>query len=413
MAGAPSNVVPPPPPVKAVTRRPHPRLDQAKRTWYFFRRNTLALVGLGILVTIGLIAVVSATLPLPWTTIPAYCATDYGPGNPASGYPLNYTTQNHCSTICTYEVTPPPNADKLCNGQWYKTPLYTNGTAMPVSYAGAVGPTMGFYHGKFSLGPMPLGGLTIALGAETPIYNVASALARGSDWTLILSTTIVGIGAMIGLFAGAIAGFYGGVVDDFLMRFTDIFLSIPTILFVIVLVTALGLLIPVHGTYGADLKLLLLIFGFVIVWWPIYARIVRGQVLVVREQKYVEAARASGASKGRTLLRHIIPNSMDPIVIQFSLDVGTIPLLVGALVFLGFGPEMFPGVPFPEWGSITALSVVDLPVDMIGSCLVYHGPCIICWWQLLFPGLALFFFAIAVNLLSDGMRDALDPRLRR
>jgi len=396
--------------------RPHPRLDSMMRTWYFFRRNTLALIGLGILVSIGIIALYSATLPLPWTTIPAYCATDYGPGNPTSGYPHNYTVANVCPVICTYEVTPPPNAASLCGGQWYKTPLYTNSSnpsATPVSYAGAVAPTLSYTGGHFNLGPMPLGGLATSIGSVTPIYNVASALARGSDWTLMLSVAIVGLGAIGGLFAGAIAGFYGGITDDFLMRFTDIFLSIPTILFVIVIVTALGALIPIHGTYGADLKLLLLVVGFVLVWWPLYARIVRGQVLVVREQKYVEAARASGASKGRTLIKHIIPNSMYPIFIQFSLDVGTIPLLIGALVFLGFGPEMFPGVPFPEWGSISAVSVNDLTVDMLGSCLVYHGPCIIAWWQLLFPGLALFFFAISVNLLSDGIRDALDPRLRR
>jgi len=396
-------------------RRPHPRLDQARRTWYFFRRNTLALVGLGILVCIGVIALYSSTLSLPWTTLPAYCATDYGPGNPGSGYPGNYTLHNECHVVCTYEIVPPPNAASVpgCNDQWYKTPLYVNGTPkVYVSYAGVVGPTLSFAHG-FDPGPLPLGGLTLAAGDETPIYNVAGALARGSDWTLMLSVSIVGFGAIVGLFAGAIAGFYGGVIDDFLMRFTDIFLSIPTILFVIVMVTALGGIIPVHGQYGSDLRILLLVLGFVLVWWPIYARIVRGQVLVVREQKYVEAARASGASKGRTLMRHIIPNSMYPIFIQFSLDVGTIPLLIGALVYLGFGPEMFPGVPFPEWGSIAAISVTDLPVDMLGSCLVPNGPCVIAWWQLLFPGLALFFFAISVNLLSDGMRDALDPRLRR
>ncbi|HTP53951.1 MAG TPA: ABC transporter permease [Thermoplasmata archaeon] len=396
-------------------RRPHPRLDQAKRTWYFFRRNTLALVGLGIIVAIALIAIYAATLSLPWSTIPSYCATDYGPGNPGSGYPGNYTTHNICHSICTYEVNPPPNAAQVpgCNNQWYKTPLYANGTPkVYVSYAGAIAPTLRFFP-SFSTGPMPLGGLTTSIGEETPIYDVAGALARGSDWTLMLSVSIVGLGAVVGLFAGAIAGFYGGVVDDFLMRFTDVFLSIPTILFVIVMVTALGSIIPIHGALGADVKLLLLIIGFVLVWWPIYARIVRGQVLVVREQKYVEAARASGASKGRTLLRHIIPNSMYPIFIQFSLDVGTIPLLIGALVFLGFGPEMFPAVPFPEWGSISAISVADLPIDMLGSCLVPNGPCIIAWWQLLFPGLALFFFAISVNLLSDGIRDSLDPRLRR
>jgi len=374
----------------------------------------LALVGLGILVGIAFIAIVSAFLPFPWTTLPSYCTTDYGPGNPASGYPGNYTITNDCTIVCTYEVHPPPNANQVCHGQWYQTPLYTNKSlAKPiyVSYAGAVSPTLRL--SPFSLGPMPLGGLTISIGAETPLYNVAYGLARGSDWTLILSTTIVGFGAIAGLFLGAIAGFYGGVIDDVLMRFTDVFLSIPTILFVIVMVTALASYVPVHGSDATTVRLLLLISGFVLVWWPIYARIVRGQVLVVREQKYVEAARASGASKGRTLIKHIIPNSMYPIFIQFSLDVGTIPLLIGALVFLGFGAQMFPSVPFPEWGAITALSVVDLPVDMLNSCLVYHGPCVIAWWQLLFPGLALFFFAISVNLLSDGIRDALDPRLRR
>jgi peptide/nickel transport system permease protein len=400
-------------PPRAVVYRRHPRLDQAKRTWYFFRRNTLALVGLGILAGIGIIAAYSATLPLPWTSIPVYCATDYGPGDTQTGYPGPYVPVASCPlTVCTYETTPPPNANEYCKGAWYKTPVvvYTNSSNTSyISYAGALGPTLTL--SPFSVGPMPLGGLTTDLGAETPLYNVAGALARGSDWSLMLSLSIVGFGAMTGLFVGAIAGFYGGIIDDVLMRLVDVFLSIPVILFVIVMVTALGQLIPVHGTSGAYLKLLLLIAGFVIIWWPFYARLVRGQVLVVREQKYVEAARASGASKGRTLLRHIIPNSMYPIFIQFSLDVGTIPLLIGALVFLGFGPEMFPAVPFPEWGAITALSVEDLTVDMLGSC--YNGPCIICWWQLLFPGLALFFFGISVNLLSDGIRDALDPRLRR
>jgi peptide/nickel transport system permease protein len=260
---------------------------------------------------------------------------------------------------------------------------------------------------------MPLGGLSVSSGSRTPIYDIAGTLARGSDWSLIFSLSIVGFGAMVGLFVGAIAGFYGGLVDDVLMRFVDIFLSIPIILFVIVVVTVLSIDIPGGGKFGPIIKLLGLILGFVIVWWPFYARIVRGQVLVVREQKYVEAARACGASRGRILLRHIIPNSMYPIFIQFSLDVGTIPLLVGSLVFLGFGAVLFPSVPFPEWGAISALSVVDLQGDFLTSCYISSTGCIIPWWQLFFPGLALFFYAISVNLLSDGLRDALDPRLRR
>jgi len=171
--------------------------------------------------------------------------------------------------------------------------------------------------------------------------------------------------------------------------------------------------VPDLGGLGpANTKLLMLVIGFAAVWWPFYARLVRGQVLVVREQKFIEAARASGASKARILVRHIIPNSVYPIFIQFSLDVGTIPLLIGSLAYLGFGPELFPnqGI-FPEWGNLAQLGVSPIQ-SILGTCTDPTG-CVIPWWQLFFPGLFLFLFAISVNLLSDGLRDAFDPRLRR
>jgi len=229
----------------------------------------------------------------------------------------------------------------------------------------------------------------------------------------MFSVSIVGFGAILGLLIGAMAGFYGGLLDEVLMRIVDIFLSIPTILFVIVVVAVLSVDLPTATGTSNLVKILAMILGFTVVWWPFYARIVRGQVLTVREQKYVEAARASGARQRRILLRHIIPNSVFPVFIQFSLDVGTIPLLIGTLVFLGFGSLLFPSTPFPEWGSVSAVSVIDLQGDFLTSCYTAATGCVIPWWQLLFPGLALFFFAISVNLLSDGLRDALDPRLRR
>ena len=397
-------------PITVPTRRPHPQLDQFKRTWYFFRRNTLALAGLAIIIGIAGVAAYSAALPIPWTTVPVYCATDYGPAYSASGYPGNFTQD--CPTtapiICTYETQLPPNAGQFCGGQWYQGVVKANNT---ISFPSIIAPTVGFH--PLSLGPMPLGGLTTSSGQRTPIYNIAANLERGSDWSLIFAVSIVGIGAMVGLLVGAVAGFYGGIIDDVLMRLVDIFLSIPVLLFVIVVVTVVSITVPSSGSLGPYIKLLALILGFVIVWWPFYARIVRGQVLVVREQKYVEAARAAGASGGRILLRHIIPNSVYPIFIQFSLDVGTIPLLIGSLVFLGFGPVLFPAVPFPEVGALSALSVNDLQGDFLNSCYIASTGCVIPWWQLLFPGLFLFLFAISVNLLSDGLRDALDPRLRR
>jgi len=398
-----------PPVVRRRRGRPHPRLEQAQRTWYFFRRNTLGLVGLGIILTITGIALYSAALPIPWSSTPIWCATDYGPADSLSGYPGNYT--QICPTtgpvVCTYEVTPPPNAGSFCGGLWYKGVVRSN-----ISFASIIAPTVSFTP-SFQPGPMPLGGITTSSGSRTPIYNLVAMLERGSDWSLMFSVSIVGAGALVGLLVGAFAGFFGGLVDEVLMRIVDVFLSIPTILFVIVVVGVLSVDLPASGAGNLYVKVAGLVAGFVIVWWPFYARIVRGQVLTVREQKYVEAARASGASQGRILLRHIVPNSVYPVLIQFSLDVGTIPLLIGSLAFLGFGPAIFPSYPFPEWGTVSALSVFDLQGDFMQSCFTPATGCVIPWWQLLFPGLALFFFAISVNLLSDALRDALDPRLRR
>ena len=144
-------------------------------------------------------------------------------------------------------------------------------------------------------------------------------------------------------------------------------------------------------------------------WWPIYTRIVRSQVIVAREQKFVEAARASGARSGRIIGKHIIPNSLFPVFVQMSLDVGTIPLLIGTIVFLGF--HLFPTPYFPEWGTLSALgvqSVESIFVQCQGS-----STCTFPWWQVVFPSGMLFLFAISVNFLGDGLRDSLDPRLRR
>ncbi len=404
-----AGTTPPPPPVLR-RHRPHPQLEQFKRTWYFFRRNTLALVGLGIILSIAAIAAYAVTLPISWTVMPAWCATDYGPSSSSPSVGPNGTLILNCPTtspyICTYEYHPPSDAANYCGGHWYKGVVRSG-----ISEPGLVAPTLSV--SPFDPGPMPLGALALSTGGTVPLYNIASELARGADWSLIFSVSIVGLGALVGLLFGAFAGFFGGAVDDALMRVVDVFLSIPTVLFVIVVVSVLSIDLGGGSQYGTFVKLGAMIFGFVLVSWPIYARLVRGQVLIVREQKYVEAARAAGASRGRILRRHIIPNSMYPTFIQFSLDVGSVPLLVGALAFLGFGPVLFPSVPFPEWGAVAALSVSDLQTEFLGSCYTGVTGCLIPWWQLFFPGLALFLFAISVNLLADGLRDALDPRLRR
>jgi peptide/nickel transport system permease protein len=487
-----SSSAPPTPSAASPKRagRPHPRLDAYKRTWYFLRRNTLALFGLGVIVFFVIVAVYASTQPLPYYDMNTYCATNYTnptilsteassvavqgglpdgtygyvvsvsaayTPTPASGtfqvagkevtvlitfhsshsatpvtspttsdssglsvdsgatytvtfnevglagspnweVSLNVTTPNDClaieHTVCTY-----PKGSTVPGPGCYET---------PPSNPSDIAPTLNLAH--FSSGPLPLGSLTLSPSTSSGFYNVYQGLLRGSDWSLLISTSIVGGGAIVGLAVGAISGFYGGAVDEALMRLVDIFLSIPQILFVIVVIAVVTqTTTSVLGLGPSGSRVFLLIMAFLVTWWPFYARVVRGQVLVVREQKYVESARAAGASRGRIIRRHIIPNSVYPVFIQMSLDVGTIPLLVGVLIYLGF--PIFPTPYFPEWGALSANSVVSLQA-FLNTCTENTG-CIVPWWQIFFPGLVVFMFAISVNFLSDGLRDALDPRLRR
>jgi peptide/nickel transport system permease protein len=448
------------------------RFDQYKRTWYFLRRNTLALFGLGVILAIVGVAVYAASTPIPWdqmplcegsnnqvvsfheTGLPAHTlwsvsiegvtissTTPYvnfslgsGPAYPYSiGTVTGYTSVPSTGTVNVAGVPTTVNvkftaggaaapgttssgganpagssavlACNICTYPAGTPPPGPNCYQTPKNAPSVIAPTASFS----GLGPLPLGALTVQPGTQY-FYNIYNGLLRGSDYTLIVSFSIVVVGAMLGLIIGAISGFWGGVIDEAIMRLVDIFLSIPQILFVIIVVSVV--ITTYHTVFGLsalDSRIFLLITAFMVVWWPFYARIVRSQVLVVREQKYVEAARASGASKRRIVFKHIIPNSMYPVFIQMSLDVGTIPLLTGFLVFLGF--QIWPVIYFPEWGTISALATSDIVSGYLGLCS--SGPCTLPWWQLFFPGLAIFLFAISVNFLSDGIRDALDPRLRR
>ncbi|MCI4319548.1 MAG: ABC transporter permease [Thermoplasmata archaeon] len=365
-------------------RHPSPRIAQMQRTFYFLRKNTLAMIGLGILLFFIFVAGYSFFYSAPATHLDLYCGT-FG-GNPG---------QSGCIQVCTS----PPNVAPTCGPVAYPVdPL--NPSLLP--------PTLNLAH--LTGGPLPLGSLTTSPG-NSYFYNIYAGLIKGAPWSLGISASIVGAGAGVGLLLGALAGFKGGLWDEFIMRITDIFLSIPGLLLVIVLLSVLNnsIRILVNGTnYGS---IVVLLVAFIVTWWPIYTRIVRGQVLVTREQKYIEAARASGAKSGRILVKHIIPNSMYPVFVQMSLDVGTIPLSIGAIVFLGF--HIYPSQYFPEWGAMSALSVIPIP-GLLTLCQSAQAACqFFPWWQLFFPGVTLFMFAISVNFLSDGLRDALDPRLRR
>jgi peptide/nickel transport system permease protein len=371
-------------------RRPNPQIAQLKRTWYFLSRNTLALIGLAILIFFILVAVSSAVTPasstaFPKDTLKLYCGSYAGIGT------TNYTPlPGSCQLICTYPSNGPPPSPNC----------YAVNSLSP----GNVPPT--FNLARLSGGPLPLGSLT-ALPSNNLFYSIYDGFVVGAQWSLSIATAIVVTGAVIGLVLGSVAGYLGGLVDEVIMRVTDIFLSIPALLLVLVTLAAVGSQFPTLSG-----RIFLLVGAFIITWWPSYTRIVRGQVLVTREQKYVEASRASGARSGRIILKHIVPNSMYPVFVQLSLDVGAIPLLIGGIAFLGF--QIFPTEYFPEWGLMSAVAVGILP-DELTSCQLATAAagCAFPWWQLLFPGLIVFMFAISVNFLSDGLRDAMDPRLRR
>ena len=365
-------------------RRPNPRIAQIRRTLYFLSRNTLAIVGLGILIFFIGVAIYGVTIdPQSSTLLQSYCGSYTGVGGTSSGPIVG------CNSICTYpQGTQPPGPNCYVTDQFNPS---------------LVGPTLDLGH--LSGGPLPLGSMTLS-PAGSQFFSIYQGFVKGAQWTLIISAGIVVAGAGVGLLLGSIAGYKGGLIDEGIMRVTDIFLSIPALLLVLVILAVWASQV---GTLWGRIGVLM--GGFIITWWPIYTRIVRGQVLVTREQKYVEASRASGAKTGRILTRHIIPNSMYPVFVQMSLDVGAIPLLIAAIIFLGF--QIFPTPYFPEWGSMAANSV---GLTTVSSLIIYceSAPtCIFPWWQVAIPGMIVFLFAISVNFVSDGLRDALDPRLRR
>jgi len=374
------------PPTSEFRRSLRARWAQYQRTWYFLRRNTLAMVGLIVLVLFAAAFVYGVTYPASTSDPVQYCASNgpepVGPGNPC------YLNPN---TVCTYPqgtVSPAPGC--------YQTPAQYPNFISPTFTLGAAG-------------AFPMGSLVYPQSDLNPnapfFYDTYSMLVKGTVNSIGISVIIVATGAILGLILGALSGYFGGWIDEIVMRVTDVFLSVPGILLVI------GVIIVGKSAGFVDFNttLALIAVAFIIVWWPFYARIVRSQALVVREQRYVEAARASGAGHGRILRKHIIPNSVYPVFVQMSLDVGSIPLLLAAIVFIGF--VLFPFPLIPEWGSVAAAGASLLTAIFL-NCSA-GAACVVPWWQILFPALAIFFFAISVNFFADGLRDALDPRLRR
>ncbi len=211
--------------------------------------------------------------------------------------------------------------------------------------------------------------------------DIFSRVLFGARISLFVGSVVVVLSGSMGVLAGALAGFVGGWVDDGIMRLADAALAFPSLLLAMAITTALG-----PGLFNAALAITLVL-------WPEYARLMRSEVLRVREMEYVTAARALGASESKILMRHVLPNTLPLMLVKASLDAGNAILLSAALSFVGLGAVP----PTPEWGAMVA----------VGRHKFFE------WWVATFPGLAIFTTVLGFNFLGDGLRDLLDPRLAR
>lgn len=223
--------------------------------------------------------------------------------------------------------------------------------------------------------------LTYFFGTDEMGRDVFTRVIYGARVSTAVGVSIVLIAASIGCFFGSISGYAGGKVDRIIMAITDMVLSFPSMVLALALTSAMG-----PGLFNTMLAVC-------IVRIPLYVRLMRGQVLVLKEMQYVKAARTFGESPGKIILRHILPNCLTPLLVQMTLGIGDAILIASSMSFIGLGAQP----PTPEWGA------------MIATARVYA---IDQWWYAAFPGIFILITVMGFNLLGDGIRDILDPRSR-
>jgi peptide/nickel transport system permease protein len=215
-------------------------------------------------------------------------------------------------------------------------------------------------------------------GTDDIGHDIFSRVLAGTRYSLEVVVVILSLAIAIGVAVGAIAGYFGGLIDDLLMRITEVFLAFPTLI----------LALAVAATLGPSLTNVMISIG--VVSWPGYARLLRGQILAVRNFTYVEAAYSVGVPPLRILFRHVLPNAIAPLIAQVSLDMAGTLLTAAGLGFLGLGAQP----PTPEWGT------------MVSAGLQYT---LSAWWFPTFPGLAIFITALCLNSLGEYLRDVFAP----
>jgi len=226
------------------------------------------------------------------------------------------------------------------------------------------------------------------LGTASGQWDIFYGLVWGTRTAIIVGVLIEGITLLIGIIVGAVSSFYGGWVDEVLMRITEIFMAFP---FIFAALTLSAVLTPILGKGIWPPTIAIIAFG-----WMSYARLIRGDILSIRERDYILAARVVGVSDLRILFRHIVPNAIYPTLVLASMDIGTLVISFAALSFLGIGTE----VGYADWGQ-----VISFARNYIAVFSKY-------WYIIVYPGITLVLFVLGWNLVGDALRDIMDPKMR-
>ena len=211
--------------------------------------------------------------------------------------------------------------------------------------------------------------------------DIFSRVLYGARISIPIGLIVVALSSLVGMLVGGVSGYVGGLFDEIVMRVADAVLAFPSLVLAMAITAALG-----PSINNAMLAI-------VVVLWPTYARVMRGQVLAIKAMEFIEAAHAIGVPNWRIFLRHVLPNSYTPILVKATLDIGNAIIIAAGLSFIGLGAVP----PTPEWGAMISMGRLKFAQ----------------WWIATFPGLAMFTVIIGFNFLGDGLRDILDPRIRR